>query len=134
MSKLLRWLLQWRQGRRIRKDAAALASRLDSLDERGNRQQQRIEKLKIRLQSIFEEVAEDGAVEREERRVLRDRIEDLVRLQSKEDREIDRLRAELDVANLTIKQLVASHKLLLETADAEVAVQVKRQVVQEQEL
>jgi len=131
MTKLLRRLLSGWRGRRIHKDAAILASRLDALNERATKQQQRVEKLQIQLQSIFEEIAQDGVVERAERRVLQGQIEDLAKAQTTYQGEADRLRQELKVAEATINQLVAANKLILERYDADTAVQVRRQVAQE---
>lgn len=127
-NRLLRGLQRWWKGRRLQSGAAVLSARLDSLDARAESKKKEIERLQLRMNSIAESMMEDWEAERVERRVIQTSLKELERKFVSYSGEIDKLRAELDVAEESIKLLTAAHKLALEITDAKTADQIRRQV------
>lgn len=127
-NRLLRGLQRWWTGRRLQQGAAVLSARLDALDARAESKKQDIERLQLRMSSIAESMMEDWEAERVERRVIRTELKELERKFVSYSGEIDKLRAELAVAEESIKLLTAAHKLALEVTDAKTAEQIRRQV------
>jgi len=130
MSKA--WLIGWWQARNIRKSVAGLTIRLRRTEARLDKRRKDLGVLQKRIVSLAEALADDLDVMQAETQAIRQGLDELTKQQKQYEAEVEALRSRVHVAeDVTIPSLVAANKLVLERYDADTAVHVRRQVLQQ---
>ena len=131
MNRPLRAFVLWWDRRKLNRDLRVVSRRIREVEARAEAREARFEAIRRRLESILDELALDMRLEEETRKGIREQIGSVEIRNQRLDDEVNRLREELEVAKLSVKQMAAANQLALERYEADTAVQIRRQVANE---
>ena len=120
--KIFSWFRSWFVAARVTREIADFKRRLNTLDRRRKAVSRRITKRERHFLSI----AKAWDVEKLE---MQRELNEAKNTERSYEEEIERLRSSLQVCeDITIPALTASHRLILERLDADLAVEVRRKI------